>query len=144
MKRLTQCIIAVLLVGCLFAMPVLAVEDQADRASDFFIKQSAYLSRVSSKEFNIWFDVAAVKRMDELGVSAIYVEESPDRSDWTHIATYTKEDYPELIDYGTGLHAGHVSCSGRAGYYYRAYVVFYAKEGENIGKMPEYTYSLQL
>lgn len=144
MKRLTQCAIAIFLIGCFLVMPVLAAENQVDRASDFFIKQSAYLLNVSDTEFNVWFDVTATKGMDELGVSVIYVDESPNDSDWTEIATYTSEDYPELMDYGTGYHGGHVSCSGQKGYYYRAYVVFYAKNGENIGEMPVYTYSIQL
>ncbi|MDO5399550.1 MAG: hypothetical protein Q4F17_01040 [Eubacteriales bacterium] len=144
MKRLTQCIIAMLLVGCILIMPVYAAENQVDRSSEFFIKDSAYLSKVSSTEFNVWFSVTAVKGMDELGVSAIYVDESPDGSDWTELETYTNSDYPELLDYETGYHGGHVSCSGRKGYYYRALVVFYAKDGRNIGEMPIYTYSIQL
>lgn len=144
MKRLTQCVIVILLVGCFFVTPVFAAEEQVDRSSDFFIGQNAWLSRVSSTEFNIWFDVTGTKGMDELGVSEIYVDESPDRSDWTEIKTYTSSEYPELMDYGTGLHGGHVSCSGRKGYYYRAYVVFHAKDGNATGRMPIYTFSIQL
>lgn len=144
MKRLTQCAIAILLVGCFLVMPVFAVEDQVDRASDYFIKQSAYLSEVSDTEFEVWFDVVATKGMDELGVSAIYVEESPDGSDWTNHKTYTKSEYPELIDYETGFYGTHVTCSGKKGYYYQAQVIFYAKDGKNIGKMPIYTYNIQL
>lgn len=144
MKRIIQCITAILLVACFFTMPVLAAEDQVDRASDFFIGDTAYLSKVSDTEFNVWFSVSAVKGMDELGVSVMYIDESPDRSDWTEVACYTSDDYPELMDYGSGHHDGHVACSGQKGYYYRAYVIFYAKDGENIGKMPVYTYSIQL
>lgn len=144
MKRLTQCVIVILLVGCFFVMPVFASEEQVDRASDFFISQSASLWEVSDTEFEVWFDVEATDGMDELGVSTIYVEKSPNGSDWTSHKTYTKSGYPELINYGTGLYVGHVSCSGTKGYYYRAQVIFYAKKGQNIGKMPMYTYSIRL
>lgn len=144
MKRLTQCAIALFLAGCFLVMPAFASEAQADRASNFFISQSASLWKVSGTEFEIWFDVTATKGMDELGVSAIYVEESPNGSDWTDHKTYTKSGYPELIDYGTGAYGSYVSCSGTKGYYYRAQVIFYAKDGENTAKMPTYTYSIQL
>lgn len=144
MKRLMQCVLAILFVGCFLTMPAFAAEDQEERASDYFIGQSAYLLEVSDTEFEVWFDVKATDKMDELGISAIYVEKSSNGSTWTAHKTFTKSDYSELIDYGTGLHAGYVSCSGTKGYYYRAQVIFYAKKGQNIGKMPIYTYSIRL
>ena len=126
------------------AVPVSAAEDTTPRASNFFAASSTYLWRTSSTTFQVWFDIDAVRGMDELGASEIKVQKSSDGVHWTTMVTYTKELYPHLIAENTASHYGYVTYTGTPGYYYRAYVCYYAKDGVNIGELDKYTSSMIL
>ena len=131
MKRILQCVSLILIFTICLAIPVAATEQVTPWASNYFGYRSAYLWKTSNTQFQVHFDVTAVSGMSELGASIVKIQRSPDNSTWTTVRTYTKEDTPSLIAYNTGNHASHVpttsSYTGISGYYYRAYVQFYAK-----------------
>lgn len=144
MKRITKNICFILAIVMVLALPVSAAEDVSPRASYFFAASSTYLWRVSDTKFEVWFDIAAVSTMEELGASVIKVQRSSDGINWTTMQTFTKEIYPHLIAQNTGAHAGCISYTGTPGYYYRAFVTYYAKNSSGIGEAYRYTSSMLL
>lgn len=136
MKKISQVIFILLVFS--FILPVYA---QANvEASDFFGYDECFLNKVSSTEFKICFDVTGTGTMQEIGTSLIIVQRSSDQKSWTDVKTYTKEDYPEMICANTAFHGTSVNYSSATpGYYYRAYVRFYAKNKNGIGELPRYT-----
>lgn len=144
MKRFTQCISLVLALVLFLSVPVYAAESTMPRASNFFMASSTYLWKVSSTTFEVWFDIDAVRGMDELGASEIKVQRSSDGVNWTTMYTYTKELYPHLIAEDTGSHCGYVTYTGSTGYYYRAFVTYYAKDSTGTAEAYRYTSSLKL
>lgn len=144
MKRFTRSICLVLAVVMILAVPVSATEAATPRASNFFMASSTYLWKTSDTTFQVWFNIDAVSQMDELGASVIKVQRSSDGSNWTTMRTYTKESYPHLIAEGTGAHCGYVTYTGTPGYYYRAFVIYYAKNSTGTGEAYRYTSSMKL
>lgn len=137
MKRLAKTVCFLMVAVMLFTTTAFAAES---RASNYFMMTSTYLERISSSTIEIWFDVSAVGRMDELGVREIKLQRSSDRSNWTTIKTYDKADYSQMIDYNSATHADCVTYnSASSGYYYRAYVEFYAKNSSGTGVFSDYT-----
>ena len=137
MKRLIKSVCLFMAVVMLFATTAFAAES---RASNYFAMTSTYLERVSSSEIEIWFDVTAVGRMDQLGVQKIKLQRSTDRSNWTTIKTYNRDDYAQMICTNTAAHADCVTyTSASSRYYYRAYVEFYAKKDNGSSMFPDYT-----
>lgn len=144
MKKLISSICVLLIIALVLPMTVLAAMDQVNRASDYFMMDGCFLSKNSSTEFDVWFDVTGVDGMDEIGVKSIKIQRSSDGSTWTDMKTYTKEAYPNLIAKNTAFHDGCVTYTATAGYYYRAYVVFYAKNGTGSATLGRYTSKLKM
>lgn len=144
MKRFTQMICLLLITAMLLATPVCAAEGVEPRASSFFTRHGAYLEVISSTKLEVWFDVFATGTMDELGAKTIKVQRSTDKSDWETVKTYKKDDYSQMICEDTYVHADCVTYSYTTGYYYRAYVVFYAKNSSGIGEYDYYTPTVDL
>ena len=139
MKKLKRYFCLVLVIVSLTSIQVFA-EENAPRASAYIRSYSAYLDPTSSTTFEVWFDVTATGRMEELGTSVIKVQRSPDGSNWYTVRTYTKEMYPQMICENTGAHADCVSYTSiEPGFYYRAYVEFYAKNSSGTGYVYYYT-----
>lgn len=137
MKRLIKSVCFFMAAVMLFTTTAFAAES---RASNFFMMTSTYLERVSSSKIEIWFDVTAVGRMEELGVQKIKLQRSTDRSNWTTIKTYNMDDYSQMICTNTAAHADCVTySSASSSYYYRAYVEFYAKNSSGTGVYHVYT-----
>lgn len=141
MKRFTRFVCIFLVTSMLLAIPAFAAEA---RASNYFIKSSVYLEKTSSTTFEAWFDVDAIGIMDELGASVIKIQKSSDGTSWTTMKTYTKETYSSLICEDTASHAACVTYTGTTGYYYRAYIILYAKNSTGSGEWYRYTSSLKL
>lgn len=141
MKRISQ----VICVFLIFSL-ILPIYAQANvQASDFFEADGCFLNKVSSTEFKVCFDVTGTGMMKEIGASKITVQKSSDGSSWTDVFTYKKEDYPEMICANTVFHGTSLSYdSATPGYYYRAKVVFYAKNNDGIGELPRYTSKIKL
>lgn len=144
MIGLCKRVCSILLVIAVLITPVFAAEMGNERASNFFWSSSVYLHKTSGTTFQVWFEVDAVGMMDEIGACEIEVQRSHDGVNWTTMRTYFKENNSSMIDTNTGTHSSYVTYTGTAGYYYRAYVVLYAKNSTGIGEMPEYTSSIKL
>lgn len=136
MKRLIRLVSLVLVFSILLAIPAYAADN---RASAFFSYTSAYLSKANDTTFHVSYHVTGTGGMDEIGVSCLKIQESSNNSTWTTVATYYN-----LIDTNTSMHAGHVTYTGTANKYYRAYVEFYAKNDTGIGCKPYTTSSIKV
>ena len=138
MKRFVRVVSFVLILATILAFPVYAVEE-SQRASRFFASYRAYCYKASSTDLRVYFSVVATGAMDELGTSSIKVQRSSDGTNWTTMKTYTKENYPQMVDTDAGFHSGYISYTATTGYYYRAYVEFYAKDSGSTGYLYYYT-----
>ena len=141
MKKFTHFICMVLVASMFFAFPVHAQAAVEPRGSAYFDCYGAALAKVSASSFQIWFDVDSnLITMDELGVSEIVVYRSSDQQYWTQMKTYKPDNYPQMLDYNTGSHAGYVTYDfATSGYYYTACITFYAKNSTGIGEREIYT-----
>ena len=144
MKHISPIICTVLAVIMLFTVPVSAMENTDSRASSFFGSSSVYLYRTSSTTFQAWFEVSALGVMDKVGASEIKIQKSSDNENWTTVKTCTMANYSNLICENTGAHASYVSYTGTSGYYYRARITLYAKDGTARGEVTHYTASILL
>lgn len=138
MKRFTRIVSFIIVVAIILAFPAYAVEE-SQRASLFFASYRAYCYKASSTDLRVYFSVVATGAMDELGTSSIKVQRSSDGTNWTTMKTYTKENYSQMIDTDATFHSGYISYTATVGYYYRAYVTFYAKDGSDTGRLYYYT-----
>ena len=139
-------IICVLLVmSLLLALPVSAESEPQTRGSIFFVAHDCFLTRVDSSTFKICFDVLGTGTMYEIGVSSIEVDRSADGENWSLMRTYDAEDYPQKLCENTVTHEGEITYRyANPGYYYRAYITFYARNSRGTGKLYRYTAVMQL
>lgn len=144
MRRYTRLISALLVISLVVAFPVCATNEPTPWSSAYFTSYDPYIYYESGNYFEIWFDVVAARRMEELGVSEIEIEVSADGSDWDTATICYPEDYPQMICENTGFHYDCVSYTGVIGYYYRACVTFYAKNSTGIGELYAYTQTIRL
>ncbi|MBQ6852079.1 MAG: hypothetical protein IJO04_03515 [Oscillospiraceae bacterium] len=146
MKRFLKGICLVLTMSLLLSVPVMAAPQQeaGTYSSSYFAVLDYYLWLISDTQVQVWFDVIAVDGMDQLGASVIKVQRSSDRTNWETMQTYTPEDNPQMLCPDTTMHADCVTYTYTSGYYYRAFVTFYAKDGRNIGKYSVYTADMWL
>ena len=146
MKRLVRFVCIVLAFSLFLAIPSYAESPAEPRGSAFFAAYSTDLAKFSSTSFNIWFDVDAnAAQMDVIGVSEIIVYQSADQQNWTQTRTFYMEDWPEMIDTNTASHVGHIRYNyATPGYYYTAYITFYAKNSTGIGERYVYTEILKM
>lgn len=144
MKRVTQAICLILILSMALAIPAFAAE-ASTWASNYFMSYSHYLWKVSDTHFEVWFDVVAIRGMDELGASEIKVQRSSDGVNWETVQTYSKADYPNMICYDTGAHSSYVNYyDAEPGYYYRGRVDYYAKRGNGMASNTKYTSSITM
>ena len=143
MKRSAKIVSLILIVSLVFFVPVHA-EEVAPWSSSFIASYDPSIYYESGSSFEIWFDVVATRRMEELGVSKIKIQVSSDGSNWGTVTTLYPEDYPQMICENTGMHVDYVTYSGTIGRYYRAYITFYAKNSTGIGELSAYTQKVRL
>ena len=143
MKCSIKILCILLVISLLFVVPVSASEN-ASKASSFFVRHCTYLYEVEGNEFGVWFEVTATYKMDELGVNRIKIQRSTDRNTWTTVKTCYPSSYPQMISTNTAIHADGVTYTGTSGYYYRAYVTYYAKSGNSIGEYDTYSDIIRL
>lgn len=146
MKRFLRLVSLVLVMAMVVSVPVYAAEQEeaTPYSSAFFASYSTYLYKISSIQFEVWFEVSATGKMTELGVSQIKVQRSADKENWTTMKTYTPDNYSQMLCSNTSTHASCVTYAGTPGYYYRAYVTFYAKNSSGTGELFKYTAVMQL
>lgn len=140
MKRFSQIVCLILVLSLTLIIPVSAVS-ASPWASNYFMSHSCYLWDVSSTGFKVWFDVTALRTMTELGASTIKVQQSSDTVNWSTVKTYQKANYSQMTTtIGTAEHASYVTFDDAdSGFYYRAYVEYYAKDGKGTGTLSSYT-----
>lgn len=138
MSKTIRMISFVLSIMVLLAIPVSA-EDSSTYSSAFFTSYDSGIYITSGRTMEIWFDVVGKGAMDELGVESIELERSSNGSNWTVIKTFLPADYPQMICENTGITYDCVSYLGAYGYYYRAYVTFYASSSRGWGNEYQYT-----
>jgi len=144
MKRVTQAICLILILSMTLAIPSFAAE-ASTRASNYFMSHSHYLWKVSDTHFQVWFEVAAIGMMDELGASEVKVQRSSDGVNWTTVQTYSMSDYSNMICSNTSAHSSCVDYYGaQPGYYYRGRVDYYAKRGNGSASYTSYTSSITM
>lgn len=147
MKKAIRLVCLILTCSLLFAIPAQAVDNSEPRASSFFSSYGTDLYKTSSTSFQIWFDVVANagSSLQELGVSEIIVYRSADRQTWSKMKTYTPTYYPVMLEYNTLSYINYVTYNyATPGYYYRAYITFYAKNSTGIGERYVYTEILKM
>lgn len=142
MKRFLRIVSLILVFSLILAVPAFAAEVGLSR-SLFFARTSQYID-VDGKNLEIWFDVTGVEIMDTLGADIVKVQRSADGETWTTVATYDSDDYPEMLRSNTCIHASYLTYTASSGYRYRARVDYYAKKGQNIGGVTQYTSSVSI
>lgn len=144
MRQCTRVISILLIISLLLAVPVYAEDEITPWSSSFIASYDPYIYYESGNSFEVWFDVVAVRRMDELGVNEIEIQRSSNGSSWTTVKTCYPDEYPQMICDNTGFHADYITYTGTVGYYYRAYITFYAKNSSGIGEIYAYTQTIRL
>ena len=144
MKRCTRLVSIILIVSLILSVPVYAEEEATPWSSSFIFSYDPYIYYESGSYFEIWFDVVAHREMEEVGVSEIELQVSSNGYTWTTTKTFYPEDYPQMILENTGFNYDYVPYTGAIGYYYRAYVTFYAKNSTGIGEIYAYTQTIRL
>lgn len=143
MKRFKVLLWVLVVVSLFLSIPAAASENSA-KASSFFVRHCTYLYEVDENKFDIWFEVTATYRMDELGVNYIELQRSTDQVNWTPVKYYYPSSWSQMIAEDTAIHADNVPYTGFSGYYYRAYVTYYAKSGNSIGEYDTYSDIIRL
>ena len=138
MRSIRKILCVLLTVSLLLAVPVQASENST-RASAFFVSHRTYLYDVDENKFGVWFEVVAKYKMDELGVNYIEMQRSTDQVNWTPVKYYYPSSWSQMTGEDTAFYANGVTYTGFSGYYYRAYVTYYAKSGNSIGEYDTYS-----
>ena len=142
MKKAIRFVCITLVLSILLVIPAYADSTAAPWGSIFFAAYGTDLYKTSNSSFEIWFDVDAnAAMMDVIGVSEIVVYRSFDgQSSWTQTRVYDMDDYPEMTTTYDYSHTSYVTYdTAITGYYYRAYITFYAKNSRGIGVRDVYT-----
>lgn len=126
--------VAMLLVFSL-CVPVAAYAAEAEavqpRASLYLSSYGAYVYLPGNGQVQVYFDVTGTNYMDELGALSIAIYESTDGTSWTWKKTFTHDSTAGMLSYNDDFHSGHVTYSGVAGRYYKAYVCIWGgKDGD--------------
>ena len=144
MRRFIRCVSLIMIAAILLAVPVSAAENGDARASSYFACSSVYLYKTSALTFRAWFDVTGLDIMQEIGARTIKIQRSEDGESWIDVKIFSRADYSTMICANTARHASYVTYTGTPGYYYRAYIVLYAKDSNGSGEWYRYTSPIQL
>ena len=143
MKKTMRCIAVILALAIMLAVPAQAT-GISTYASRYFDSYGTYIYVVEGNHLQIWFDMAGTGIMQKIGVSEIVIKRSSDNRNWSSVYWYYPEDYPSMMDTNTGSHADYVPFFGTHGYYYKAYVTFYAKDSAGVGTICDYTQTVYI
>ena len=137
MNKLVRYISLIVIISIMLVMPVSA-DISNSRASAYFSSYDSAIDRITNTEFEVWYDVVATGTMDELGVSSIEIQRSKTLIAWETVETYYPEDNPQMIYENEFFVYDCVTHTGEPGYFYRAYVTFYARKGTGTGYLYDY------
>ena len=143
MKKIICTICLLLSVAILLSVSVSA-EESSPYSSIFFGSYDSFIDVINNYRMEIWFDVVTNGTMDEVGVSSVVVERSSDGSTWTEMKEFLPENYSQMVCENTYFNYDYVPYYGIPGYYYRAYVTFYAKDSRGRGYAHQYSEVVRL
>ncbi len=138
--------ICVVMALCILCSMVASAETEiAPRGNSHIAAHSAFLYMATGNMLQVWFDVTAnAMVIDRIGVMWIEIYRSSDQTNWTKMRTYEYTEYPDMMGYNKTFHAGHVTYGyATPGYYYKAYITFYAASSTGSGAVLRYTAVLQ-
>ena len=138
MKRFVRFICLFVVIATLAAVPA-AAEEVTPRASHYLAAYRAYCTMNSATSLTVSFYVLGAGLMDEIGVNLVKVQYSSDQEHWTTAKTFRKAEYPNMTIYNDACHGDMLTCTVPAGYYYRAYVEFYAAKDNGFAERFYYT-----
>lgn len=126
-KKLTKIFFAILAILALL-IQVSALESRDSVIIDRYFSE---ITVETSGSLKISFSIVTRNIATKLGVTSIELHErKAGTTAWSPTATYTLREYPELQASNKALYEASVSYSSpKAGYEYRAYVIFYATDG---------------
>lgn len=133
-STIVRLVAVIMVVAMLLPVGAAAAETAQPRASYYLSAYNAYVYLPGNGDVQVWFDVEGTGMMDELGVLSIEIYEcstnSSNINDWTWKKTFTHDSTSGMLGYNDYSHSGHVTYSGTAGKYYKAYVcVWGGKDG---------------
>ena len=143
MKKMIRVLSVVISVVLIIALPVQATEANT-YSSVFFASYDSFLRNPSGNMLRMWFDVVGNGAMDKIGVESIELDRSSDGINWTTIRTFYAEDHPQMICENTGIAYDYVAYAVSYGYYYRAYVTFYAENSRGFGNVYDYSETIYI
>ena len=101
------------------------------RASYYLDSYNTYTYNAALGKIRVYFHVAGVDYMDEIGTLDIKIFESSDNVNWTRVATYKYNSTSNMLGYNKIYHSSYVEYAGSIGKYYKAYVCIWAgKDGD--------------
>ena len=121
--------VSILLVLVL-SVSVIALTTSAIYSSNY-LKSYASTATVSGKNVTISTMVTGVSTMESIGISSIILYEKPkNATKWNYVDTYTSDDFPDIVSYGSAMSVSSPSFDGTSGSsYYAAITVFASKNG---------------
>ena len=134
--------IGCLILAGLLLLPTAAYAEEASTyGSNYFSAMQTYIYEADDGQLGVWFYVIAKREMNKVGADYIQVERSRDKSSWTAVKTFHDENNPNMLEEYRYSYGSSVFFTPTPGYYYRAYVRFYAKEGTATATYSCYTSS---
>lgn len=100
------------------------------RASYYLDSYSAYVYPAGSGKVQVYFHVAGVNYMDDIGALSIQLYESTDNSTWRLMKNFSHTAYATMLAQNDNFYGSYVQYQGTTGRYYKAYVCIWAgKDG---------------
>lgn len=145
MRKFSRIVSLFIALTLFFAIPAQAVEANDSKSSNFFLRTGCFLHKTGERTFEVWFDLTCLGTMQQLGSTYIQVQRSSNgTSGWTPIRTYTPDGHPQMLKNNGLTYTNCVSFGGFAGYYYRAYIEFYATNSSGSGYAYMYTETIKI
>ena len=125
MKQAKRLLCAVLTL-CMLASMMTTFAAASERSSAYLNSYRAFLTADGNGKISVTVDVRGTNYMTDIGAETIYIFESTDNVDFTMVATYEAEDYPDMMGSGSLYYETPIVHRGTAGRYYFAVVDVYA------------------
>ena len=136
MKKMKRILCAILAV-CMLTTLLTTMASATERSSAYLDGYGAFLTAKGNGRVSVTVDVSGRGYMTDIGAETIYIFESTDNIDFTRVATYEAEDYPDMMGSGSFYYETPIIHQGTAGRYYIAVVDVYAGNA-NGGHTREY------
>ncbi len=138
MKKLLQHIAFFSALVFILSAPVSAIGIMP-LASSHIESTDCHIAVSSSNLVTVYFSIEGTDFMSELGASMIRVQRSTDGINWEICDTYWASDHPEMMGSGLTFNSS-ITYQGQAGYQYRAFIYFHAKNSSGTRTAMAYAY----